>query len=90
MSRYIIKKGSFNINIGWDASLGYYYLFIEDGEEMVWSNLDQKNAFQKDIVNYKKIIHDIVGIDLPSEVTDSLAFDRRNNTGNYEKVFELS
>jgi len=90
MSRYTIETKDFDIIIGWDAPLGYYHLVIFDkAENIVWSNLDQQNAFPKNFAEYRTIIHEIVGIELPEDVIERLNRDKENDTGNFEKNYKM-
>lgn len=72
------------ITMGWDRPLQYFFMVIEgDDDEPLWSNLDQPEAFQKDLELYKKVLHDFnFKIPVPQQMLDEVLADKEIDAGN--------
>ncbi len=77
------------ITLGWDRPLRYFFMTIENeekrarGEEdyMIYSNLDQDNAFPTWITSYQEVLKSM-GIELPAYIFDEVIDDAFENVGS--------
>lgn len=75
------------VTMGYDRPMDYYFMTIEDlkkqskGPKLIYSNLNEKNAFQKDLELYKTVLikHDII---VPNEMLEEVLLDGKVKAGN--------
>lgn len=72
--------------LGWDRPMQCFFLVVEDSERVVYSNLDEKNAFSNDLEYYLAKLQELE-IEVPLTMFEQVSFDGSNNQGDRHVVY---
>lgn len=83
MSHHTYDHKNIHVGIGYDRVLDYVFCNIYDGDDLLYSNLDDEHAgtFQQDVDYYRPILKQF-GIEVPETLFVETKRDQENCTGN--------
>ena len=81
------EGGPVTVLLGWDRPLGHFFMVIEkppveEGDsQYLYSNLNEKNAFNRDLAYYKSKLAEF-GLSVPAAMFEQIEKDQSLNVGN--------
>ncbi|KZX77910.1 hypothetical protein A3715_10280 [Oleiphilus sp. HI0009] len=75
-----------NIQSGWDTPCSWYYMVVMDGDEILYSNLNDSKclAFQQ-LSYFVELLKDRFGIEMPAKMIDDIENDRNQSRMSHYK-----